>query len=241
MVEFLVRKPKLLEGDGGARLGVHIFDGFRNNFGFAGPDFIQNVFKLGESYVLDNVSQWGERFDKDFGDNSTYRFYRNLVSAVFTAGTIANNADITNLTLQRIYDQVILEMIMIRDKVIKVNRTDYESMLGDFVNTNMGKTLVIKDGKVALEPRNSIVARIDTNESLLQVSKSEIKKYLTERQISTREFEHDMRSRGVLIDDKKGRLTTGWKTAVSASPTYLYWFRTQVPTDWLSNDTESDS
>lgn len=241
MVEFLVRKPKLLEGDGGSKLGVHIFDGFRNNFGFAGPDFIQNVFKLGESYMLDNVAQWGERFDKDFGDNSTYRFYRNLVSAVFTAGTVTNNAGITDLTLQRIYDQVILEMIMIRDKVIKVNRTDYESMLGDFVNANMGKILVIKDGKVALEPRNSIVARIDTNESLLQVSKVEIKKYLTERQISTREFEHDMRSRNVLIDDRKGRLTTGWKTAVSVSPSYLYWFRTQIPTDWLPNDSESDS
>jgi hypothetical protein len=132
-------------------------------------------------------------------------------------------------------------MIMIRDKVVKVNRTDYESMLGDFMNTNLGKVLAFKNGKVALEPRNSIVARIESDNNLLMISKSEIKKYLTERQVSTREFEHDMRSRNILIDDKKGRLTTGWKSSVSASPTYLYCFKTQIPDEWFGNDPESDS
>lgn len=241
MVEFLVRKPRPLEGDGGARLGTEIFDTFRTNFGFAGPEFIQNVFTLGENYMLDNIAHWGERFDKDFGDNSTYRFYKNFVSAVFTSGTITNNVGITKFTLERIYNQIILDMIMIRDKVIKVNRTDYESMLGDFMNQSLGKVLAFKNDKVTLEPRNSIVARIEADNNLLMVSKTEIKKFLTERQVSTREFEQDMTARGILIDEKKGRLSTGWKSSISISPSYLYCFKTQIPEEWFANDSRSDS
>ena len=52
--------------------------------------------------------------------------------------------------------------------------------------------------------------------------------------IGAREFEADMRERKVLFDDKKGRLTTGWKNAVSTDPAYLYWFRTEIPSDLLN-------
>jgi hypothetical protein len=124
-------------------------------------------------------------------------------------------------------------MIEIKDKVVKVNRTDYPSLLGDFINKNMGNTLVLKDGKVTMEPRGQLVARIVSEEGLLQVSKTEFKKFLAERQVSLREFEFDMREKKILVDDKKGRLTTGWKSAIAVDPAYLYWFKTQIPGEWF--------
>jgi hypothetical protein len=46
-----------------------------------------------------------------------------------------------------------------------------------------------------------------------------------------------MRSRNKLIDDKKGRLTTGWKNAISVDPAYLYWFKTEIPSELIDDST----
>jgi hypothetical protein len=150
-------------------------------------------------------------------------------------GEMAHNENIINLDVNRVFNEAMLEMITIRDKVVKVNRTDYPSVLGDYVNKNLGNILVIKDNKVAMEPRGQIVGRIVSDENLMQISKTDFKKYLAERQISSREFEFEMREKNLLIDDKKGRLTTGWKSAVHVDPAYLYWFRTELPDDFFAN------
>jgi hypothetical protein len=237
LIEFLVHRPKLLTED--ARLGKHIFDAFRFNYGHAGPMYIKEVLRGGDNYVLDHIAKWDEKFIKDFGNYPEYRFYQNLTGATFGGGSIANEHNITGYDLERIYHQTMLSMIEIRDNVVKVNRTDYPSLLGDFINKNMGNALVLKDGKVTMEPRGQIVARIVSEEGLLQVSKSEFKKFLAERQVSLREFEFDMREKKVLVDDKKGRLTTGWKNAIAVDPAYCYWFKTQIPDEWF-DDSKSD-
>jgi hypothetical protein len=232
LIEFHVHKPQLLVDN--AELGSYIFDAFNFNYGHAGPMFIQTILEKGDNYVLEHISKWNERFIKDFGVFTEYRFYQNLVAVNMAAATIANDHNITNYAIEQIYHEVVLKMIEIRDKVQKVNRADYSALLGDFVNKNMGNILVLKDNKVSMEPRGQIVARIVSEENLLQVSKSEFKKYLSERMIGAREFEADMRERKVLFDDKKGRLTTGWKSAISTDPAYLYWFRTEIPSELLN-------
>ena len=232
LIELAMRKPHLLEQDG--TLGPKIFDAFRFNYGHAGPIFMRHVVMEGDQYVLDRIKEWETRFLKDFGNYSEYRFYQNLVAANFTGAAIANEINMTGYDIERIYPKVIQQMIDIRETVVRVNFTDYQSLLGDFINKNMANILVLKDGKTTMEPRGQIVARIVSEENLLQVSKSEFKKYLSERMIGAREFEADMRERKVLFDDKKGRLTTGWKSAISTDPAYLYWFRTEIPSELLN-------
>jgi hypothetical protein len=235
LIEMLVKRPALLDGDGGTGLGRHIFDAFRLNFGHAGPRLIQAGLRLGDNYIRERIQHWDERFVKGFGEDVTYRFYQNLMSVVGMVGEMAHNENIINLDVNRVFNEAMLEMITIRDKVVKVNRTDYPSVLGDYVNKNLGNILVIKDNKVAMEPRGQIVGRIVSDENLMQISKTDFKKYLAERQISSREFEFEMREKNLLIDDKKGRLTTGWKSAVHVDPAYLYWFRTELPDDFFAN------
>jgi hypothetical protein len=226
LIELHVHKPALLEKEG--RLGEYIFDAFNYNYGHAGPMFIKEIMRLGDNYVLDHIAKWNEKFISDFGVHTQYRFYQNLVGANFGAASIANEHSITAYELDRIYHETVRAMIDIRDNVVKVNRTDYQSLLGDFVNRNMGNILVIKNGNVTMEPRGQIVARICSDDNLLQVSKSEFKRFLAERQISPREFEFEMKGKKILIDDKKGRLTTGWKSAIQVDPAYLYWFKTEL-------------
>jgi len=233
LIEFMVKRPDMLNKD--SRLGKYIFDAFRHNYGHAGPMFIKEIITRGDNYVLDHILKWENRFIKDFGDFVEYRFYQNLLGVNMGAATIANEHGITDYALDRTYEVTVANMIDIREKVIRINRSDYPSMLADFINKNMANILVIKEGRVTMEPRGPIVARIVSEESLLQVSKAEFKKYLGERKVSAREFETDMRSRKSLVDDKKGRLTTGWKNAISVDPAYLYWFKTQLPSELIDD------
>ena len=238
MIEFLVRQPDCLEGTAGAKLGRQIFDPLRSNYGHAGIPYIQKVMELGDDYILATEEKWRERFSNDFKGSTEYRFYVNLMSICMTAGEIVvNEMKLLDLDLERIYHQVTLDMINIKDNVVKVNKTDYQSLLTEFVLANLDKTLVLKEGgKVVGEPRGAIVARIESEKSLLQVSKTEFKKYLNTRQINAREFEFDMREKGILFDDKKGRLTTGWKSAIHLDPAYLYWFNQKFPEDLIVTD-----
>jgi len=234
LVELHVHKPRLLEENG--RMGEHIFEAFKFNCGHAGPMYIKYIFQRGDQYVKDMIRKWKDRFLSDFGVHTEYRFYENLMGTTFAGAEIAMDAGIINFDLDRIYHEITREMITIRDKVVKVNETDYESILGDYINKNMGNILVIKDGKVTMEPRGQIVARIVSEDELLQVSKTDFKKYLNELKISSREFEFEMRNKKVLIDDKKGRLTTGWKTAIHVDPAHLYWFRMPASDKFYDDD-----
>jgi hypothetical protein len=234
LIEFFVKQPEILSGIEGSIIGRQIFDAFRFNYGHAGPIFIKEVLKLGDKYILDTMEYWSNRFAKDFNvSDSVYRFYENLIQANMTAGTIAVNAGIVNIDLERVYNAVIKEMIFIKEKVVGVNKVDYQSILGDFINKNISNMLIIKEGKIALEPRGQLVARVETDKSLLQVSRTVFKKYLAENNISSREFEAGMRAIGTLgANDSRVRLTTGWKSAVSLEPVWCYIFTTQFPTEW---------
>jgi len=235
MIEMFIKRPALLEGEGGASIGKHIFDAFRLNYGHSGPRVIQAGLRMGDNYIRERINYWDERFISGFGEDVTYRFYQNLMSVIGMVGELAHKENIIELDIDRVFHEAVLEMITIRDKVVKVNRTDYPAVLGDYVNKNLGNILVIKDGKVAMEPRGQIVGRIVSDENLMQISKTDFKKYLAERQISSREFEFEMREKNLLIDDKKGRLTTGWKAAIHVDPAYLYWFKTELPDDFFAN------
>ena len=237
LVEFLVTKPPLLAAPGGGKLGRMMFEPLKDNYGHAGPMYVKELYRLGDSYIKDSMETWRERFLKDFGDYNEYRFYENLILATCTGGEVATNANIITSEPMRVYDKIVGDMITIRDTVIRVNKSDYPSILTDYINKYLPNVLVIKEGKVVMEPRGGIVARVDTDKSLLQVSKSAFKQYLTEKNISFREFEKDMQERKILDPDhKKGRLTTGWKNAVAVDSTWLYWFKTQIPPEWVTED-----
>lgn len=231
LMEFMLAKPEALEIGGGS-IGRMIFDPFNFNYGHAGPKFVQALMQYTDNAIRDMINRWLARFAADFGHDSAYRFHANGVASMFTAGEVANNAGIINYDLERIYKSTIRELINIRDTVIEVNRTDYSALLGEYINKNLNSILVLHDKRVKVEPRNQIVARISVDENLLQVSKTEFKKYLQDRNISSREFEEDMRQRGYLTEVKKGRLTTGWNGGFGTDPVYLYIFKTQIPEEW---------
>ena len=223
LIEFAVRKPKAFYDD--ARMGKEIFDEFNSNYGWAGPEFVKAVYKYGtEQTIKQNLAKWENRFVKDFGNDTAYRFYENLVAVTMTAAEIVNSADILLIDIERIYKFVVGEMISIRDEVVKVNNVDYQSILSDYIDANYDKILAFKEGKVISEPHRQLTIRVDNDKDIMHISKKEFDSYLSELPISTKEFVYQMQQGGVDIKvghNIKQRMNAGWKD-VQKSATAVY-------------------
>ncbi len=222
LIEMMVRKPAAFKDE--ATLGREIFDQFRFNYGWAGPLFIKALYKVGEQGIGKMIDAWCLRFKKDFGEDTAYRFYENVVAAAMTAGEIANNAGIVKLDLDRIYARIVGEMIAIRDNVVKVNSVNYESILSDYINKNQSGILAFKDNKITMEPRMALVIRVENDSNIMYISKTEFDKYLTESGISTKEFLFQINALGIKVDAGRSsvkRMSAGWKD-IGKSATRVY-------------------
>jgi hypothetical protein len=209
LIEMTIRKPSVFRDD--AALGREIFDSFRFNYGWAGPEFVKAVYRTGEQGVSEMIDRWCLRFKKDFGDDTSYRFYENLVAASMTAGEIANEAKITEFDLERIYRIIVGEMIAIKDHVVKVNSVDYESVLSDYINKNQSGILAFADNKIMMEPRMAFVIRVENDSDTMWISKTEFDKYLNEMSVSKKEFLYQMKMSNIEISQEKKRMNAGWK------------------------------
>jgi hypothetical protein len=223
LIEFPVRRPKAFIDN--ARLGKEIFDEFNTNYGWAGSKFVKAVYEFGTPEdIKKNLAKWENKFVKDFGNDTAYRFYENLVSVTMTAAEIVNSAEILSVDIERIYNFVVGEMIQIRDEVVKVNNVDYENIMQDYLDANIDKTLSFKEEKIINEPYRAIVARVDWDKDYMYLSKREFDAYLAERVISTKEFVYQMKLTGVEIEvgsNIKQRMNAGWKD-VTKSATAVY-------------------
>lgn len=220
LIEFTVRTPQILKDE--VALGTKIFDKFRYNYGWAGRDFIFNLYKHSDSEIQHMVDEWILRFRKDFGEATVNRFYENLIAATFTAGEIAVKADIVDYDLNRIYEHIVGELINIRDNVVKANVVDYESLLGEFINQHQTGILAFDGDKLTMEPRGPLVIRAEMHNKLIFISKPELRKYLAEHMVSSREFIFQMRQKNIDVKEVKKRLGANWKNATSAVNVMAY-------------------
>jgi hypothetical protein len=232
-IEFMVPRPQPLVDN--PQLGREIFNEFTQHYGHAGPEFIAHCYKIGLDNVANIIDKWCKRFNADFGRDITYRFYENYVASVAAAGEIAVDGNIVKLDIERIYKEVVMLLIKISKGTAKINQLDYGSLIGDFMNTNVGGMLVVSENGVVSEPRTALVARGEIQNSMLYISKSAFKAYLSSLQVSSREFEFAMKEAGTLVFDDKQRLSKGWK-GVNTPPVFVYGFKTEIPDDILISD-----
>jgi hypothetical protein len=232
LIEFQIDRPVPLIKN--PSLGKEIFDVFRLNYGHAGPEFIKYLFAVGPDYIHNVVAQWAEKFGVSFGKDTTYRFYESLVSVSFAAGQLAGEAGIVNYDLQRMYAVVIARIISIRDGTVRINKVDYESVLGEFQNKHQSGVLVLNDDRVMREPRAALVGRVEIDTRMFYVSKRELKLFLSEQQLSEREFATYMKEKGVLTFEGKQRLTNGWPGMSTNAPVAVYGFKNVIPDEFFN-------
>ena len=242
LVEFEVKKIACLVGAG--NLGREIFDSLKYNYGHAGTMYVQKLYEIGDGKVYEYVNKWLERFIIDFGDQPEQRFYQNLISVTFAGGQIAKEAGIIDVNLERVYNKVLHEMINIRDNVAPKHTTDYPSILNEYINLNIPNILVLEGDTVKSAPRNELAARFDIEEGILQVSVTHFKKYLAELQVSSSNFEREMKQVYIGGDTKKprligsvrSRLNKGWKGSGGGGNVWCYHFNPEEIDGLFSKD-----
>ena len=239
LIEISMRKPQLFIDNPAS--GREIFHTFLSNYGWAGPEFIDNFFKYSHIDIEKKMDKWSKKFKENFGDDTVYRFYESLIVATFTAGEIAVQAKIVDLDLDRIYKRIVGEMINIRDNVIRINNVDYESVLGEYINAHQTGILAMENNKVTMEPRSNLVIRADLDKALIYIEKKHFREYLTENGVSTNEFVFQMKEKGYTIKDKKLRMGTGWKPATGFSPVTAIEIDTTKFLDDLLKEQDSES
>ena len=214
-IEFTVRKPKLFYDNPEA--GFEIFDTFNKNYGWAGIDFVKNLYKTSEEVIDRKFAEWSNKFKEDFGHDTTYRYYENLITATFTAAELAIEFGIVSLDLERIYKKTIKDMINIRDNVQRVNDIDYESILGEYINAHQTGILAIDDNRVAMDPRTDLIIRAEIDQAKMYIEKRHFRDYLTKNGVSIGEFVFQMKEKGYKIHDRKKRMGVGWKPTTGLS------------------------
>ena len=216
LIEFQMKRPTQMDSD--PTLGIKIFNPFRQNYGWAGPEYIKYLYAVGDAYISKVIDKWMIAFAKDYGGSSEYRFYMNTIATCFAGGELAAEAGIIKLNLDRIYLTVIQNMIQIRDKTVKAGIVDYKGLLTDFFYKNIHSFLFLNEDKVVTEPRNALMGRVESSTQRVYISKTEFKKFLSEKQVSSREFEVTLEKEGILIGSEKKRLSSGWKAGTGATP-----------------------
>jgi hypothetical protein len=225
LIEFYIYKPKLFNLRPG--IAKEIFETLRLNYGWAGPLYVQHLFKVGDKYIQDLVTKWGIRFSKDYGTDSAYRFYEALVSVCFAGAELAAEAGIVAFDLERIYSTVIETLIKMRDgDAMTVNSRDYESVLGEFQNTFYGNTVLFKGKNMLRDVKvGKIVARLELDTQMFYVPRAEMRKYFQTRQIDEKDFVRHMEERGILAFKDRYRLIS------STNPVSMYGFKREVSED----------
>ena len=213
LIEIYMRKAKILADDPSE--GRAIFDPFRTNYGWAGPEFVKELMKYTRSEIEAKIAVWVNKFKKDFGDDTAFRFYENLVAVTMVSSELAAKADIVHLDTQRIYKKIVSEMIDIRDNVVKTNSVNYQSLIGEFLHLNNSNTLIINGGHVTTEPRNTLVVRLDMDKKELCLSKPAFRKFLTEENnVTPKQWLFQMAQTGVKIVEKKKKMASNWKPGI---------------------------
>lgn len=222
LIEFSVKKPQVFKDD--ATMAREIFDKFRFNYGWAGRDFIFNLYKHSDAEIMKKIDAWITKFRSDFGEDTAYRFYENVIAATMTAGEIAMQAKIIDFDLDRIYKRIVGELIAIRDSVVKINTVNYVGLVGEFILQNQSGMLAFKDEKISMEPRMPLVIRAEMDNNMIYFIKPEFRKFLAENMVSTREFKFELEQRNVEVREVRKRMGTGWKDAASAINVEAYAF-----------------
>jgi len=138
------------------------------------------------------------------------------------AGEDGNRLGLFDFDLDRIIS-VVADGVMNTINGSNTNKlASYEDILGDFINKYIQSALVIKEGRVVTDPRQSLYIRAEVEEGKIFISTSAMKTYLKEIKLGVREFESNLERRGVLKGKVRKQMASGWKEAFGSTNIQAY-------------------
>jgi len=202
--------------------GILMFENLKFNHGHAGPLYVKEIFKISPEEVKRRAVKEYLNVSDKYTKNAEYRFLSNLVAITRVAGNITNNMGLTVFDLERIFSVVGADFEKIIDGKQEEEESKAESVLGDFINKNIQNTLVIRDGRVALEPRQALYIRAEVDEGVMWISSAAVKEYLKTIKLGTAWFEGELTRKGILKHKDRKQMASGWKSAFGSTNIQAY-------------------
>jgi hypothetical protein len=222
VIEPEVPKPLVKGYELNMQRGLVMFEPLKTNYGHAGPVFIKDLFKQKLPNVKARIKAEYLNYSKNYTDSAELRFIANVLAVARVAGEDGNRLGLFDFDLDRIIS-VVADGVMDTINGKNKNRlASYEDILGDFINKYIQSALVIKDGRVVTDPRQSLYIRAEVEESKIFISTSAMKTYLKEIKLGVREFESNLERRGVLKGKVRKQMASGWKEAFGATNIQAY-------------------
>ena len=183
-----------------------------NNYGIAGPLFIQYVI-ANRDEVIDMLKTMQLRIDKDLKLDQADRFYSCIFTCAFVGAAIAQKCGILSIDIPRIYKYAL--------GLVETNKAAQIGSVGDplmiaqetlsaFIGDNVNNALVINSSMRGVmpqapivSPRGSLRMRYEPDTKELFVTVADFRSYFTKRQVDVRESLRHLALAGIVKYDGK--------------------------------------
>jgi hypothetical protein len=222
-----------------------IFQQMYEHYGHAGPIFFEYVLKNKE-LVLETLRTVQKKIDKLVGLESRERYYSATAAANITGGLIAKECGLIDYDMARIFNWTIEMLKSLKNSIIAPNE-DYGSTIGEFINENWFKVLVINDLAdnrtgmdqiPMIEPKQELIIRIEPDTKKTYISAKHLRAFCSKQQIPLQDMCIKLRELGAYEGSTKKRMSKG--TKIPSPPVEAFVFNDKIidPESFIPSLTE---
>ena len=197
----------------GRQESTEVYHTFRENFGVAGPAFIEYITNNQDQH-REKIDQIVKKLDLSTDARPEERFWSAVVGTAIYGGLIAQKLGLINFAVTPILSWVKGHILQARAAKHE-NVTAYTDLLGMFLDTYSAGALVTTHNSskevvgIIREPRAPLVYRINEDTKRLYISRSTLKSYLEKTYGSYTRLKRELEQCGALIDTNKRKVLGG--------------------------------
>jgi energy-coupling factor transporter ATP-binding protein EcfA2 len=228
LIEYEIKRTDILDKDEAYKL---FEESLAKNYGMAGMVYMQWVIN-NIPYVGDLIRQIQVEIDKKAKFSNQDRYHSAVIACNIAGASIAQFLDLISIDINRVLDWVIGYLVPELKGVVNDQKDSYDDFLGQFMNSNLANTLIIRDAvdpktslphSPVMEPRMELSIRAELDTKLVYVSTKAFKEFCVENRVMYRALLKDLESKGIYKGERKKRLGKGTKL-INSSPVNTYVF-----------------
>lgn len=186
------------------------------NYGVAGEVYIPHLMKNIEK-VRKTLASTHRMVDNELGLDSSKRFWSALIAVALAGGAMARGLGLHSIDIGAVFERIKREVVRNAVETAGAN-TDYNDVLGEFINENINNILVANAdwGAAPLrEPKGRLVMRYEPNTKTLFVPVRELRGYCAAKQVNTKAMLETLERSGVYTGAISKRLASNTMAGIT--------------------------
>lgn len=198
----------------GKREAQDTFEPLSENYGHAGEIFVSWLMQ-NQDKARERVKYWFNRFDEEANVPSKERYWSAVVGATMAGAELSANLGLNNFNIEKLFTFALAQAGAARATVGE-NKTSAVALLVDYINKSIRSTIVLAGGTVEKgkatplwvrqEPNMGLTMRVEIDKNLAYISRTDIKKWVTEGGGDYQGMRNELMAKGVIINDKADKV-----------------------------------